>query len=1104
DIGIASVGWGIINQETNEVIDCGVRLFNSADASQNEERRNFRSIRRTVRRKQKRLERINQFLNENQLSRPVDIDEEPINLRCRGLSEQLSKGELYVALYNLAKHRGISYLEDIDVSESDPSGLNLNGELLKEYFPCEIQQQRYLKYGFYRGTNIVDDVSIINTFTTKSYVAEARALLSCQQAFYPFITPAFIEEYIFHFTRKRPYYIGPGNELSRTNYGVYKTDGSTKNNLFDELRGTCSIFNGKDGMESCKRASSASYTAQYYNLLNDLCNIRIDGEKLTEHQKNRFISKVLNLTKAMNLFKVMKELFKVMPDSISGYRINKKNEPEYHDFECRRKLSNFLLNNDVDINKYSIKTLDAISDILTLNTETDAILKYFSDAKSYAEEEIKDRTEDKTKSEHSQLVKDLSLQEQELFIEFRRKNGKYFNKWHNFSYQLMDIIVPVMLKEGHEQHTTITKLKLVKTDALKYQDLKQIPIDEVLDEIYNPIVARSIRQSLRIVNALIKKYDEFSDIVIELAREKNSDEKKEFINKMNKENEALLKAAYSRFGYEPTDLELRNHKQLLLKIKLLYRQDGKCLYSGEDINIHDLINNRQDYEIDHIIPLSISFDDSQSNKVLVKSIENQQKGKQTPYNYLKKSKHGSWNFETYQAYVLNLAKRKLINKKALEKLLFKEDITKQEVVSGFIARNINDTRYSSKVVLNTLQSYFKAKGRMTKVKVVNGSFTHQYRKKYVKLEKDRDLDYAHHGIDALICCYTIQNVKAIQNDIIDLDTGEIKDVEAFSKLDDSELSKIPYHIIRERLVNAHLNMKYSHMVDKKVNRGVSKQTIYGTRNYLGNTHIVGKIDLYSSDNKEIQKLKKLIEKDENIFLMKQHDPKTWQVVIKIIETYKDVPNPFIKYREEQEDKIGLRKYSKKGNGPAVSKLKYIDNKVNSCIDITHKYESKNQVVLLSLKPYRADVYYDSTNDCFNLVPISCNDFMFVKGKYILPEARYNELLMKEKLITSNQTLKDITSNGHEFRFSLYNNDLVCFGDDIESSITWRFMAKNQSEKNRFEVKKVDCVSEGQIRRTFTKQIKYVVKVNTDILGNQYIINKEKLKLHFNVDNDKIL
>ncbi len=51
DIGIASVGWSLIDTDNNKIIDMGVRLFNSADASNNQQRRESRSARRTLRRK---------------------------------------------------------------------------------------------------------------------------------------------------------------------------------------------------------------------------------------------------------------------------------------------------------------------------------------------------------------------------------------------------------------------------------------------------------------------------------------------------------------------------------------------------------------------------------------------------------------------------------------------------------------------------------------------------------------------------------------------------------------------------------------------------------------------------------------------------------------------------------------------------------------------------------------------------------------------------------------------------------------------------------------------------------------------------------------------
>ena len=82
----------------------------------------------------------------------------------------------------------------------------------------------------------------------------------------------------------------------------------------------------------------------------------------------------------------------------------------------------------------------------------------------------------------------------------------------------------------------------------------------------------------------------------------------------------------------PTDFS--NQKQLGLKLKLWNEQDGKCLYSGKTIEPEDLIKHSELFQIDHIIPRSISFDDSRNNKVLVYGEEIRRKEIRRHINYL--------------------------------------------------------------------------------------------------------------------------------------------------------------------------------------------------------------------------------------------------------------------------------------------------------------------------------------------------------------------------------------------------------------------------------------------------------------------------------------
>ena len=54
DIGVASVGWAVVNDEY-EVLESGSNIFESANASQNVERRSYRQTKRLLRRRRNRV-----------------------------------------------------------------------------------------------------------------------------------------------------------------------------------------------------------------------------------------------------------------------------------------------------------------------------------------------------------------------------------------------------------------------------------------------------------------------------------------------------------------------------------------------------------------------------------------------------------------------------------------------------------------------------------------------------------------------------------------------------------------------------------------------------------------------------------------------------------------------------------------------------------------------------------------------------------------------------------------------------------------------------------------------------------------------------------------
>lgn len=1131
DIGIGSVGVGILNKVTGEIIHKNSRIFPAAQAENNLERRTNRQGRRLTRRKKHRRVRLNHLFEESALITDftkVSINLNPYQLRVKGLTAELSNEELFIALKNMVKHRGISYLDDASDDGNSSVGdyaqiVKENSKQLETKTPGQIQFERYQKYGQLRGDFTVEEDGrkhrLINVFPTSAYRSEALRILQTQKGFNPQITDEFINSYLEILTGKRKYYHGPGNEKSRTDYGKYTTKKDdqgeyiTLNNIFGILIGKCTFYPEEF------RAAKASYTSQEFNLLNDLNNLTVPTEtkKLSEEQKHQIITYVKN-EKAMGpakLFKYIAKLLSCDVADIKGYRIDKSDKAEIHTFEAYRKMKTL---ETIDIEQIEREKLDKLAYVLTLNTEREGIQEAL-------DHEFADGT--------------FSQEQVDELVQFRKANSSIFGKgWHSFSVKLMMELIPELYATSEEQMTILTRLGKQKTTSssnkTKYIDEKQLT-----EEIYNPVVAKSVRQAIKIVNAAIKKYGDFDNIVIEMARETNEDDEKKAIQKIQKANKAekdaaMLKAANQYNGKaELPHSVFHGHKQLAPKIRLWHQQGERCLYTGKTISIHDLINNPNQFEIDHILPLSITFDDSLANKVLVYATANQEKGQRTPYQALD-SMDDAWSFRELKAFV---RESKALSNKKKEYLLTEEDISKFDVRKKFIERNLVDTRYASRVVLNALQEHFRAHKIDTKVSVVRGQFTSQLRRHW-GIDKTRDT-YHHHAVDALIIAASSQlNLwKKQKNTLVSYSDDQLLDIETGELISDDEYKesvfKAPYQHFVDTLKSKEFedSILFSYQVDSKFNRKISDATIYATRKAKLDkekkeyTYTLGKIkDIYALGTKTpsktgFYKFLDLYKKDKSQFLMYQKDRKTWDEVIeKILEQYrpfkekdkngKEVDfNPFEKYKIENGP---IRKYSRKGNGPEIKSLKYYDNLLGRFVDITPS-ESKNPVALLSLNPWRTDVYYNTEKRKYEFLGLKYADLCFEKrGSYGISKVKYNKIREKEGI-----------GKNSEFKFTLYKNDLILIKDtETNRQQVFRFWSRTGKdnpkgfEKHKIELKPYEKArfekgeelevlgkvppSSNQLQKNMQIENLSIFKVRTDVLGNQHIIKNEgdKPKLDF--------
>lgn len=285
------------------------------------------------------------------------------------------------------------------------------------------------------------------------------------------------------------------------------------------------------------------------------------------------------------------------------------------------------------------------------------------------------------------------------------------------------------------------------------QDLENYIKEFKQHSLRNPIVEQVITETLRVVKDIWNTYGNgvehfFNEIHVELGREmKNpADKRKEMTNQIN-ENEntnlrikALLAEMmndgsvenvrpYSHSQQEilriyedgalsaeieiPDDIlkiskAAQPSKNDLIRYKLWLEQKYRSPYTGAIIPLNKLFTTA--YEIEHIIPQSRHFDDSFSNKVICESEVNKLKDNKLGLEFIK-ANYGqkvplafgnSVSIFTVDAYEKFIKDNYARSRGKMKKLLL-EDIPEK-----FIERQMNDTRYISKMVKNLLSNIVRA------------------------------------------------------------------------------------------------------------------------------------------------------------------------------------------------------------------------------------------------------------------------------------------------------------------------------------------------------------------------------------------------------------
>ena len=266
-----------------------------------------------------------------------------------------------------------------------------------------------------------------------------------------------------------------------------------------------------------------------------------------------------------------------------------------------------------------------------------------------------------------------------------------------------------------------------------------------VEELYvSPSVKRSIWQTLTILEEIKKIMGcEPKRIFIEMARSK--EESKRTDSRLKKLQDLYKKCREENIDFMPrkdefnalkTQLSSKKEEDLRSdKLYLYYTQMGRCMYTGERIELASLYDNNL-YDIDHIYPRSKTKDDSLSNRVLVKKQVNAAKTDTYPIDAAIRTKmHSFWKL---------LYDKGFIDERKYERLTRSTQLRDEEL-AGFISRQLVETRQSTKAVAAILKTAYQ-NSEVVYVKAGNVSdFRQQFN--FVKCREVNDL---HHAKDAYL------------------------------------------------------------------------------------------------------------------------------------------------------------------------------------------------------------------------------------------------------------------------------------------------------------------------------------------------------------------
>ena len=358
-----------------------------------------------------------------------------------------------------------------------------------------------------------------------------------------------------------------------------------------------------------------------YMVLNELNNLRINGEKPTVLQKQQIYNELFGKGKRIT----QKALINYQKDE--GI-VEKDSEP-------------IISGIDGDF-KASLSTFGKLRTVLKEEARKDSSQEMMDQivfwATVYGDDKrfIRARIEE----HYSEILDDHAI---------KQLLGMKFNGWGNLSKAFLEMegaskedgVYRSVIQALWETNDNLMELlgqrytykeELEKRVQTKEKPLAEWTIDD-LDGMYlSPSVKRMVWQTLKIIREITEvRGSAPSKIFVEMARDDAQTKAKNKGKRTKSRKDFLLECYKDDKAWKDELTSVDDGELRAKKLYLYYLQMGRCMYSGEAIDLASLMSGNTMYDIDHIHPRHFVKDDSlENNLVLVKKDKNAHKSDNYP------------------------------------------------------------------------------------------------------------------------------------------------------------------------------------------------------------------------------------------------------------------------------------------------------------------------------------------------------------------------------------------------------------------------------------------------------------------------------------------